>query len=209
MVPIVISNVISKNICILNQLPLGEIDKIDITPRVQSEDSLVIHRSRDHFSGVALPINPPHTLENAHRTQYTSQHLWALCPKKTHLKRYIRKILFQNRIWKPRSKATVVECNPDVLNTSVISSESVSSPPSKENYSKGIYIPVRITNRKYVENTRVSSKQNLCFIPYLGIIKPFTPLRFGQMNAQSCRKKTAIIRDYMNENDLDILVITE
>ncbi len=29
------------------------------------------------------------------------------------------------------------------------------------------------------------------------------------MNVQSCRKKTATIQDYMNEKDLDLLVITE
>jgi len=119
-VPTIISNVYKVNLNIFSELPNNNYEKITVLPWIITHTSVDIHKTNDHYNGIA-PLTTNFAYQDNHninytnsagsvlskhaniRIQYSSEQLKSWMLPLQPIKRNIRKILFQNKIWRPLS----------------------------------------------------------------------------------------------------------
>ena len=202
-IPLIVSNALNVDIGILNELQNSTFQEISVKSTKDGErnGNLYIHRKGDHFNGItlqpwAIPVTPVighrHPVEPTKPTikQYTSGSLKEM-RKNYPINRKTRKSLFKLNLWDPSWKTKT----------------------KPEQTVCGDTIPVRITGNK-TRTVRCSTQnsvvlQNLQRVPLSTIHRHHASFKFCHLNAQSIRQKSVAIRNYILDNDIDLLVITE
>ena len=176
--PHILANTFKLDIIILNELHQGTFEKINVTSANSDSLSLYLHRVNDnHYNGIGGVLAQKKPNVNT-RISYSRDNLIAL-NNKGNVARSVRKSLFKNKIWNPRSANNNKE---PVLNHNLQSQQSVNV------------------------NNQTDCDKPECT---LNTINSPHGIKIGLLNPCSVCNKALLIRDYIIDNCLDVLAITE
>ncbi len=221
----VICNSLKVNLNIYNESQDHNYETINVSPCSVTLISIDIHRGSDHYndivpcttqtllsqratsnyytSNIVKPVDPNSVKPDhkASRISYSNDQLLAVRHPGFSIERSLRKNLFHLRIWCP---ASIIWGDVNIRHSPLLAYDSdeprripvitsIRSQPTMTAHDKACN-----SNLHYIASDANDPKDQSDNLFY-----------FGYINAQSVREKSDEIKEYINEHDIDSLLITE